>query len=854
MWGVPEDRSQHEENILFECRSGGGFEYVVDLVGDFTIICSEVLRDGAPRVFEASYNTTFIEDHELTLAKKDLDVAHRNPRIAAGFTCRLSFRLPTNKDTPALHRSESTREAKEQRFCLFSDDFKKKEDEYRAELGTMLHQCSAVLASDADADLFPETGRDAGRNRQKRSRTATGKRATGNSAKVADDVVVRTRSVGPKFGKKLLERHGEQVGSTRYVHSSSELAASPKRRAEDDVSPPAKKSRQSLPVVPAAAPTPMDLDQARPPVDNTAPNPPGAVSVAPPPPPPPPRAPVALGSGSAVPPPPPPPPPLPPTSGAPISANGSVPPPPAPVAGSAVPPPPPLPLTAGVSSGANGCAPPPPPPPPVSKGMPHGPPPPPPPVPSSAGPRPPPPLPPRAQGLLRPQPGLGQGATPGGAPQSKTKALHWVPLASNAVENTIWSAAGDHGDRDKPVLCLDLDALEGEFGNRAAAKAKPAAANDADAKKKRELPCVGDKRANNVEIAVTKLRKALDVKKLAPADLVRVVTSLGTLPVAVDPQELVSLLPTLTASDDEVAILRRVPPAKHSFPDACLFALCQLPEHEKTLRVITEVLTCDEQLQLLRGDADRLEVAITAVLRSSPFKRLLQGVLQLGNEMNRGKRLGNAVGFKIDNLSSMLEMKSAAGPRTLLDFLVSNLSESDPASLDLSSLDALKPESYKATVTALTDEMAKLNAAHKSGLALCSAKHRNTALGNHLSVKLGSVDPLIEDMNEAVSRINSKATELSRYLGCPGTKTEDILREIHTFKVKLARAVDANKNKSNKRSKTAPTSATAPKNVLDASTSQKLSAQCPQPAKRRIADLLRDKMSQRRASIDDADW
>ena len=583
--------------IVFDVKGSGG----ADLVGDFTVSCLQVLRDSTAQVFRVAYHSWFVTECEAAFGKADLDVAHKNSRVADDFTLAVSFLLPTKSATFG----------EEQRYCLFPEEVKRRAEEYRMSIDAMLLQCSAAHGISENYN-----GKKAKEVAKTRSRTVTG-RSRASSKVDAADVRVRTRSVGAHGSPK--RQHDFGISPMRLRSSQSPRGREGRRSAVE------KEKEKEVAVAP---PPPSTAPPAPPLPPSGAPPPPPASGAAPPPPPPPP--------GAGVPPPPPPP----------RGAGGAPPPPPPPAAG--VPPPPPPPGGVGV-----------PPPPPMG----------------GAGVPPPPP------------PMFGKpAAAPAAKVQSKTKALHWVPLNAHLdTSGTVW-AAQDTGAQD---FALDLEDLYDEFGN--APKARAAKVEVA----KERSAVVGNKRATNVEIAVRKVRKALDIEVMTAAALRKVILSLGASLKADDRQELASLLATLTPTDEERSSLLKAAKADLTFPDECLLTLASLPRAAQKLNAISGLMSFQDHLQSIQKEAVCQLQGLNAVLDSKTFKSLLQWVLKLGNEMNKGKRLGNASGFKIESLASMTDTKSADGKKTLLQFLVANVAARDENLLGLDSLALLQPDSFK---------------------------------------------------------------------------------------------------------------------------------------------------------------
>eukprot|EP01064_Diplonema_japonicum_P033694 TRINITY_DN6724_c0_g1_i1.p1 TRINITY_DN6724_c0_g1~~TRINITY_DN6724_c0_g1_i1.p1 ORF type:complete len:935 (+),score=243.89 TRINITY_DN6724_c0_g1_i1:62-2866(+) len=680
--------TQRDGSIVFEPTG----EHLCDIVGDFTVSCLHLLRDSTPQVFRASYNTLYIDQRTVEFSKKDLDVAHCNLRVPKGFKATLEFRLSACSSVVD----------KEQRYCLFPEEFKKQSETYRSKIAAMIAQC---VSCEAIQERPPQTA--------KRSRTASGrdKRSEPHS-------MLRTKSVSSLLVRSL-------DASPKRSRDVTEESHSPAKKMRFTVSP----DREGL-AVPVLPPVPVEDTPMIPATTPAAVMPPPSVAPTGLPPPPPPRQ---LGAG--VPPPPPPS----------VAPTGLPPPPPPRQLGAGVPPPPPPPFAAGGGM---------PPPPPPAGGVP-----PPPPLPGM------PPLPP-AFGAAKPM------------NQSKTKALHWTPLTAKHTANTVWAAQDE--------FTIDLDGLKSEFNNKAVVRKV-----EESSKPKEKEAVVGNKRGTNIEIAVSKVRKALNLKKITPEEVQLVIFSMGCLPTPVDKQELVSLLPTLTPTEDEVVMLKGAKEGDRTFPDEVLAKVAELPRSREKVAVVSGVLQFRENLKKLVGDVKVQKEGIETVVNSKAFQRVLQWVLKLGNEMNRGKRLGNAVGFRIDNLTSMLDVRSADGQKTLLQFLVENLATVEQELLDLG-LCGLKPDAFKCTVAAATEDMARLVRAHiqaKAELEKCSNEGIETTFKKALQEEVEDITSGYLEARQLATKLEKLGEDLVRYFGVPTLKPEEILKEIYTFKLKYEQHV-----------------------------------------------------------------
>ncbi|KAJ3024545.1 hypothetical protein HDV00_000876, partial [Rhizophlyctis rosea] len=352
-------------------------------------------------------------------------------------------------------------------------------------------------------------------------------------------------------------------------------------------------------------------------------------------------------------------------------------PPSSPIASSAPPPPPPLPPALFISA----SAPPPPPPPPPGFG------PPPPPPPPGFGPPPPPP-PPGA-----PPPPGGSAPEP---PKLRVRArLHWDEITNAAsLEDTVWTEIKplSAGATDSDLPQVDVKKFEELFcivpgDQKKAGESKPKMVD-----KKQFRTLLDLRRAQNVSIGLARYTR----KGLGARELCRAVREMDESVLGVD--DLASIQTLLPTSDEkrllEVYVKQR-PKEGDSLPlaPAERFMLECLEVGGGDLERQVEAFCFKLQLRVEAEEVGEKVRRMTRVCgglrRSEGLKVLLRSVLELGNLTNyqyhggaggggggfrpwMGKE-ARALGFKIEGLARLKDVKSADGKWSLMSFLVDML-------------------------------------------------------------------------------------------------------------------------------------------------------------------------------------
>jgi hypothetical protein len=356
--------------------------------------------------------------------------------------------------------------------------------------------------------------------------------------------------------------------------------------------------------------------------------------------------------------------------------NKNIPPPPPNPLMTAPPPPPPNPLLA---------APPPPPPNPLVGG-----PPPPPPPPMMGGPPPPPPPP----GLGGPPP---PGAGPAGADNQKLQVkarLHWNEIKeTNKLVNTIWS---EKSNINLEFEKIDLDIKKFEEIFCFIPSKEPTTLKKANKPQKVNKSLLDSRRAQNISIGIALFqRRGLSFKDIRIA-----ICNFDDKVLTLD--ELLSLKQLLPTPEErallEVYLNNNKNKSNHQFDNPELFLLELMKEPEIDYFTKSFIYKCQ-----FKPEAESLEKCFTQFLtlcenlkESDNLKLLLKTVLALGNltnheygntirnsyyaSMNQNKK---ALGFKIEGLVKLRDVKSTDGKSNLLNYLVDMLKLKKPEILNL---------------------------------------------------------------------------------------------------------------------------------------------------------------------------
>jgi len=211
----------------------------------------------------------------------------------------------------------------------------------------------------------------------------------------------------------------------------------------------------------------------------------------------------------------------------------------------------------------------------------------------------------------------------------------------------------------------------------------------------------------------------------------------------------------------------------------------------------------------LEGMLVLMERSVDAVRHSTALQATLHAILELGNEMNRGKSKGNAHGFKVSCLMSIVATKgSDALKTTLLDFLVESMvREGHPAVHEMAtSLAALTDRAVKTPIEQITATSQKLqntmqriqmeHAACKASSEVFPGCHE---FGRSLSQFLDHYAKYFQaDIVSRCSEITVEAQALLEFYAADDMKLEDFFTLIRSFRDAFQLAVNKSSSSMNK--------------------------------------------------------
>lgn len=109
-----------------------------------------------------------------------------------------------------------------------------------------------------------------------------------------------------------------------------------------------------------------------------------------------------------------------------------------------------------------------------------------------------------------------------------------------------------------------------------------------------------------------------------------------------------------------------------------LASLCDIYRIVPRLHCIKFLIEFNDMVEDVEKGIKVASVACNEVLSCSRFHKILRLVLSIGNIMNAGTRIGEAVAFELPALTTLIDTRSSVNKRTLLDFIVETVAKKYP--------------------------------------------------------------------------------------------------------------------------------------------------------------------------------
>ncbi|XP_021740086.1 formin-like protein 13 isoform X3 [Chenopodium quinoa] len=273
---------------------------------------------------------------------------------------------------------------------------------------------------------------------------------------------------------------------------------------------------------------------------------------------------------------------------------------------------------------------------------------------------------------------ISRSLVPKNSQTSKLKPLHWLKL-TRAVQGSLWSETQKFGETSIAPE-IDMSELENLFSasvpNSDQGTTIGKSKRGLGAPKSDIVQLVDHRRAYNCEIMLSKVKVPLK-------QLMAYILSLEDSSLDIDQVEnLIKFCPT--KEDMELLKGYKGQVDKLGKCEQLLLELMRVPRVEAKLRVFAFKMQFSNQASDLRKSLNIVNSAADQIRSSMKLKRIMQTVLSLGNALNQGTARGNAVGFRLDSLLKLTEIRARNNKMILMHYLCKVISEKLPELLDFS--------------------------------------------------------------------------------------------------------------------------------------------------------------------------
>uniref|UniRef100_A0A1I7RMP4 FH2 domain-containing protein n=2 Tax=Bursaphelenchus xylophilus TaxID=6326 RepID=A0A1I7RMP4_BURXY len=248
-------------------------------------------------------------------------------------------------------------------------------------------------------------------------------------------------------------------------------------------------------------------------------------------------------------------------------------------------------------------------------------------------------------------------------PVSSVRTFNWTKLANDKIKNTVWENVNEeklYDQLDLTDLCQQFAATKNE------AESTSNTIHKRFFKPETVQTVIEPRRAQNCTIMLSKLKLShkeirnsllsMDEKQKLPKDMIE--QMLKYIPTK---EELSAIQETLT---------KHKSPAVLPLADRFFYEVGQIQRYEQRLQCLHTMRTFQERVEELVPYLNAVSKASTTLTSSKRLKQFLALLLAIGNYLNFGKRMGNAMGFTIGSINQASNVRSSLkADRTLLHYI-----------------------------------------------------------------------------------------------------------------------------------------------------------------------------------------
>ncbi|KAM3224198.1 hypothetical protein ACQJBY_057549 [Aegilops geniculata] len=276
------------------------------------------------------------------------------------------------------------------------------------------------------------------------------------------------------------------------------------------------------------------------------------------------------------------------------------------------------------------------------------------------------------------------------------KPLHWVKV-SRATQGSLW-ADTQKSDEASRTPEIDLSELESLFS---------VSMPSTDAKRTRQRPPVASKQEKVHLIDLQRSKNCEIMLRNIKMPLPDLMASVLTLDDSIVDGDQVDYLIKFCPTKEEMELLKGYTGSKDNLGKCEQFFLemMKVPRVESKLRILSFKIKFLTQVADVKNNLNTINDVAEEVRNSDKLKRVMQTILSLGNALNQGTARGSAVGFRLDSLLKLIDIRARNNKMTLMHYLCKVLAGKLPEVLDfVKDLAHLEPAT-KIQLKELAEEM-----------------------------------------------------------------------------------------------------------------------------------------------------
>ncbi|XP_053400636.1 inverted formin-2-like [Mercenaria mercenaria] len=346
-------------------------------------------------------------------------------------------------------------------------------------------------------------------------------------------------------------------------------------------------------------------------------------------------------------------------------------------------------------------------------------------------------------------------------PNKKMRTMTWSKIPAYAFKKeSIWNEILNMKDS----IDIDYKKVEEMFSQKDVAKSQNKNASNV------EVTLLGEKKSMKLNIFLKQFKKTNDViiKQIKEGDC----KELGV-------EKLKGLMELLPQQEEIEKIqgyegeFNRLGQAEKFY-----YQLIQLPDFKLRIEMMLLIAVFRSQISTIRPDIQVLTSVCRSFMENESFKMFLRFVLHVGNFINKGSRIGEAIGFRIDSLNNLMMTKSNTAKMTLLHFLVEEAQQKNTNSLKFVE-DLLEPLQK---TSSLDENIRDFTSFHNDVNRLKGQlEDANEEVKTQFSGFIKEAENDITNTEKAIEQVKELCNELAVYY-CENEKSFKVDEFIESFK------------------------------------------------------------------------